>query len=146
MCHLLWQWMRASTVKKYLQRHLQPDSVYKGEPLWSTKRIMQWCRWHGLSPNGPGESQTVQPQSVCVCIFSVCVYFLCVCVFSLCVCVCVCVRVCVCVCACVCIFCVCVCVCVCVRVYLLCVCVYLQWCRHGLSPNDPSEIENGGWG
>ena len=99
--------MRASTVKKYLQRHLQPDRVYKGEPLWSTKRIMQWCRWHGLSPNGPGESQTVQP--VCVCVFS-----LCVCVFCVCVRVCVCVRACVrifCVCACVSFVCVCVCVC-----------------------------------
>ena len=28
--------------------------LFKGEKLWSRKRIMLWCRSHALSPNGPG--------------------------------------------------------------------------------------------
>ncbi|XP_076455973.1 YEATS domain-containing protein 2-like [Babylonia areolata] len=47
------EWSRAAAVRKYLQLYLE-GPTYHGETLWSTKRIMQWCRRCGLSPNGPG--------------------------------------------------------------------------------------------
>ncbi|KAK7476983.1 hypothetical protein BaRGS_00031759 [Batillaria attramentaria] len=48
------EWMRSVTVRKYLQHHLGADLQFRGEQLWTTNHIMQWCRLHGLSPHGPG--------------------------------------------------------------------------------------------
>ncbi|KAL8603257.1 hypothetical protein ACOMHN_017372 [Nucella lapillus] len=48
------EWSRAVAVRKYLKRWLGAEETFRGDKLWSTKRVMQWCRCCGLSPNGPG--------------------------------------------------------------------------------------------
>lgn len=49
------QWTRAATVRKYIQRQLGAENKFKGEQLWTTRHIMQWCRLYGQSPHQPGE-------------------------------------------------------------------------------------------
>ncbi|WAR06071.1 YETS2-like protein [Mya arenaria] len=43
-------WQRASSVRQYLRTYLT-DSTFHGEPLWTTKQILTWCRIHSYSPH-----------------------------------------------------------------------------------------------
>ncbi|XP_041372099.1 uncharacterized protein LOC121385468 [Gigantopelta aegis] len=45
------EWQRASTVRRYITKHLQDDRSFKGQQLWTTKQIMTWCRFHAYSPH-----------------------------------------------------------------------------------------------
>ncbi|XP_052803005.1 YEATS domain-containing protein 2-like [Mya arenaria] len=44
------EWQRASSVRQYLRTYLT-DSTFHGEPLWTTKQILTWCRIHSYSPH-----------------------------------------------------------------------------------------------
>ncbi|XP_025083607.1 YEATS domain-containing protein 2-like [Pomacea canaliculata] len=56
------EWTRAATVRKYIQRQLGAENKFKGEQLWTTRHIMQWCRLYGQSPHQPG-GQIVSSQT-----------------------------------------------------------------------------------